>query len=285
LEPTDPKEKLGPISLRWSTVEGDDPIPVGAIGFSDAFQIVVTKVELDPFPERKLDEPWVWIFQRKRSLFEEVEDCEESYVEQISEQTEPNFETPERLGDLDIAIPSRIAILFHQQQIANVLLRQSIQNGDLLPCVRDPATGETLQLARHGWLPLEWTTGQIPSEVTDFASDTHFSPGSSQSFLRDAYRRVFFQLREFESWIDKCFAAPEQVLIPVATERPGKRRLVSTKNAILEIWGPDFDRASEGMSHKSRFAKVDRWLKDHGRDPVSDSTFGRALSELRQKRD
>jgi hypothetical protein len=62
---------------------------------------------------------------------------------------------------------------------------------------------------------------------------------------------------------------------------PRNHKLMSAVEAHLAIYGPEGPPFGE-LGRKSRFAKVNAWLADHGRTTVSMSTINRAEDWLEE---
>jgi hypothetical protein len=87
-----------------------------------------------------------------------------------------------------------------------VFLRQCLENGELVACVRDPETGDVLQLSSNDWLPSKWCDYVPPGIWDDYLDPEDYeSPGPSDSFVRGALRPVFFRNSDFEPWFQKLF--------------------------------------------------------------------------------
>lgn len=104
--------------------DADDPIPVGMISLSDAFLLVCRIVVSD----------WETIEERLNPSA--------PFYEQLSEQDAERARR-EAWRIYDIALRQ-----------ANEWLRAKLSDGTLTALVRDPQTGDILQLDRSKWLPL-----------------------------------------------------------------------------------------------------------------------------------
>ena len=160
----------------------DDPIPENAIGFYDAFyqtwetaQKSSKRLELD---------------QDDR---EEIRRCTESGLKQFVGDY-----SQEQLDDIVMG------------KEVNLFLRNSITDGRLVACVRDPETGDILQLQRDGWhikfYPEEW--GFVL--YNNVHPDDPLNPGPSDVMVRGKARPVFFLKDYFERWLKKTFEAQKR---------------------------------------------------------------------------
>lgn len=248
----------------------DDPIPLDAISIGNAS--VATAKALDAHPDvfSTSDEMVVGIFEHS------VEALRESFLP---------------------CHPSEILQVVYLK--ANLLLRLHISEGQLRACVRDPNTGDILQLGKHGWIPLTWFQQPVPFNawcLGDFLhSASEDAPGPFQTIVREKVRPLFFVRKEFEEWYSEKFGAPEQNKAtatstfnwPLSGE-PGvsvlvaAHRRLAVKRALIELYGPQGPPLGEMA--KSRNAKINAWLKRKELGKVGESTIRRALKELRTDR-
>jgi hypothetical protein len=163
----------------------DDPIPIKAIRLSAAFERVVEAFSKNP-----------------------------KVVEKLEEQ------------DIDCSPIAKAGDRWKSQVAADVLLRAHLTYGELLngeilyTYIRDPQTGEILQLDPGGWTPrgrspkpfgikdspyFEMSAG-IPGDHVIDPYDEIF-PGPVGTLLHGAYRPVFFWRDEFERWFQKTFGS------------------------------------------------------------------------------
>jgi hypothetical protein len=152
-----------------------DPIPENAIGFYDAFYRTWEAAQKSNKP-LELD-------QDDR---EEIRRCTESGLKQfLGEYSQEDLE--------DIAMGKEV----------NLFLRKCITEGELVACVRDPETGDILQLRRHGWditfYPEEW--GFVLYDHVH--PDDVLNPGPPDVIVRGMARPVFFLRDKFEQWLQK----------------------------------------------------------------------------------
>jgi len=189
--------------------DADDPIPVGMISISEAFDRVY----------RALISDW----------------------ETIEERLNPSAPFYERLSEQDAERARREA--WHSfdlaQRRANQWLRTRLSDGTLTALVRDPQTGDVLQLDRSKWFPL----GDFETGITD----DHVGPGDvlgsgPDTLLAGARRPVFFSRENFEAVL-KELARDEGVSLegrmPTtyhAGARPSSNARRTQKQHILDIY-------------------------------------------------
>jgi hypothetical protein len=161
----------------------NDPVPAKGIRLTEAFQRVLKGLLANP------------------ALIEPVEHLQPSWVAELKKLDPP----------------------WASEAAANALFRIHLVMGkylsgeDLYANVRDPETGEILQLHPHGW---EIHSAHLPFNegiVSDWVVDPHDKnfPGPTGTFIRGAYRPVFFWRDEFERWFEKAFGQ--------ATKRRGRK--------------------------------------------------------------
>ena len=94
-----------------------------------------------------------------------------------------------------------------REKEATVFLCDRLRKGELLAFIRDPETGETLQLNSRDWQPTIRTLSKplrIPVGLTDHIN---FERGASKPniVIRGAYRPVFLWKEKFEHWLRNTF--------------------------------------------------------------------------------
>jgi hypothetical protein len=131
--------------LRWS----HDAIPKNAIRLTDAFYDVLDVVaeildaasaSVNPL---QFDEHWLEVLQKSREFEKTVGHDPETFDAELEEE-------------------------WHRRKQANLILRLAIEEKKLVACVRDPRTGDTLQLHSEGWLPatsVDTSTANAPAQV------------------------------------------------------------------------------------------------------------------------
>ena len=147
-----------------------DPIPAKAILLADAFDWAFEKIYASPEILTTLGE-----FQEILKLNRECEEGMGQYEEG---------------SDLDRA--------------ATIFFRNHLYVGNLLAYIRDPETGDILQLDQFDWRMGHngfWPL-RLPRRVDSFATNGDAVPNPN-TFLRGAYRPVFLWRDEFERWLKK----------------------------------------------------------------------------------
>ena len=155
--------------------------------------------------------------------------------------------------------------------------------------MRDPETGDILRLTPIGWIPDEWLmpggiiqTGIFNDHVCPGDPETPGPPGTE---LRGALRPVFFLRDEFEAWLKGTFELEPSAISEnseLVSHRVSAHRRIAAEQAIVALWGNGGPGA--GVSERIRERKINKWLKENDRAPVSDATIRRALRELRGDR-
>jgi hypothetical protein len=163
---------------RWNTPYAEDPLPVNGIGFKDAFDRVWDAAMTDP----------------KRVTLDEHE------REEIRTRTESDLK--QFVGDYP---PEDVDIIARGKE-ANLFLRECISEGQLVACVRDPETGEILQLQRDGWNDVEFFPGECGWVLYNYVHpDDALNPGPPDAIVRGKARPVFFLRDAFDRWFEKTF--------------------------------------------------------------------------------
>ena len=74
----------------------------------------------------------------------------------------------------------------------------SLSLKNLEACVRDPETGDVLQLRSDDWIPSSWDDYIPPVIWTDYIVPNNYeAPGPNGTLIRGALRPVFFMRDEF----------------------------------------------------------------------------------------
>jgi hypothetical protein len=230
----------------------DDAIPKGSISLIDAFQRVIESISNDRLEQA---------LRRAGAVAEDL--IERRHIPEDA-----------RL-DWELLLETRL-------RTSNYTLRWALETAELVACVRDPETGDVLQLDSKGWV--DWDD-DVPTRVTSnfIIPGEYDSIGPSGTFLRGALRPVFFVREEFEPWL-KAFVdglsstAASTNLPPTASLPPRAHRLEATKQAILELWGGNAPPA--GLTEDMRERAISQFLKEKGLVQVSKATIRRALSSL-----
>ncbi len=166
---------------RTSYWYADDPIPAKAIRLGEAYQRVLRATNRNPKILNTLSQHLL------RDLRE-------------SRRTKPSIVNWFSYSDSDKKE-------FRREQEATVFFRDRLRKSELLSYIRDPETGEILQLNPRDWRPTTRPLGEplkVPAGMDDFGnSDPRvFGPNI---VIRDAYRPVFLWKEEFERWFKKTF--------------------------------------------------------------------------------
>jgi len=173
-----------PSELHYLETYASDPIPENAIGLSDVFNRIMDAAEKDP-KRLKLDDD-----ERK-----EIRTTTESDLKQFVGDDYPP-------GDVD---------MIAQGKEANVFLRQCITEGQLVAYVRDPETGEVLQLPHEGWDNLEFHPGELGwLQSNHVHPDDPLNPGPPEVMVRGKARPVFFLRDDFDLWFQRTFGNPNR---------------------------------------------------------------------------
>ena len=97
---------------------------------------------------------------------------------------------------------------------AGAFFRRFLSEGALTAYVRDPETGEWLQLDSQEW-DLDMWAAPLPGFSFDHVHpDDPDQPGPHGTFIRGALRPVFFRQDKFDQWFQKMFAP---------SKRPGRK--------------------------------------------------------------
>jgi hypothetical protein len=169
-EPNDPTVPTGPEFAF-------DPVPTNAIRLRDAFYRVL---------EANLANPTMVTL--KDSERAEIRSNTESDLKHFVGEDYP-------VEDLEY---------FARGKEANVFLRNCVAAGDLVAHVRDPETGEFLQLTRKGWDDIEFIPGELGWLDSDHVHpDDPLYPGPPDVMVRGKARPVFFLRDEFERWFQR----------------------------------------------------------------------------------
>ena len=101
------------------------------MSLSEAYERIADAVCANPEILPELDDVWVEALKK-------------------SDAYEKKFQDP-------LVFDDELADWSHQRKAANVFLRQCLEQGELVACVRDPETGEVLKLKSADWLPAKWS--------------------------------------------------------------------------------------------------------------------------------
>jgi hypothetical protein len=183
----------GSLALAKRPPFAKDPIPAKAIRLGDAFERVAEAVAKNP-----------------------------NILEALEEQ------------DIDCSPVAQVQERFKAAVAAEVLLRAHLTYGELLygqnlyTYIRDPETGESLQLDPEDWTPQSRSSKPFKIEppryiwggmIGDYVVDPYeeIFCGPEGTLLHGAYRPVFLWRDEFERWLQKTFGT-------VSPKRRGRPR-------------------------------------------------------------
>ncbi|WP_439359926.1 hypothetical protein [Bradyrhizobium sp. DASA03007] len=183
-----------------------------------------------------------------------------------------------------------------RRRTSNVTLRWALETGELVACVRDPETGDVLQLASEGWV--DWDD-DVPTLLTSnfIIPGEYDSIGPNGTFIRGALRPVFLVREEFESWLSgkfgDCLSATvdlssqrehhTSITVSAApgmspTKKKGRRRptkIDAVQEAGAAIWGGNIP---PGIPATKRDDMINGWLVKNGRAKASAATIRRAMA-------
>jgi hypothetical protein len=215
-----------------------DALPVGSVRLSDAYSRVLERVIANPAILPPFDADWLCALDKSRNWEKELND-------------------PEAFDD-------ELADYVHQQKRVNIFLRQCIERRELVPCVYNPETGQTLELPRGEWLPVGWED-LVPRDIVDDYIDPndYESPGSSGSLIRGKLRPVFFQRVNFDAWLEKIGTddgpPPSEPSRKKAKREACKKALIILfpEGIPLTLTGQFRDTKVQEWIHKNIHAKLD----------------------------
>ncbi|RXG83814.1 hypothetical protein [Bradyrhizobium zhanjiangense] len=178
---------------------------------------------------------------------------------------------------------------------SNVTLRWALEIGELVACVRDPETGDVLQLASEGWV--DWDD-DVPAQVTSnfIIPGEYDSIGPNGTLIRGALRPVFLIREEFESWLSSKFGDCSSTTVDFSSQREqrtsimvgtgpampptnkkGRRKptaVHAAQEARAAIWE---GKIPPGIPATKRDDLINDWLEKNGRAKVSAATIRRAM--------
>ena len=156
----------------------DDPIPVNAIRLADAYECVLDAVDAHPEILPEFDVDLLELLAKSRDKEREIQDPD--------------------------VFDKELEEFWYRKKEVNIFLRKQLEEKKLVACVRDPETGDILQLSSDGWIPDRWTD-EIPSGIwSDYVHpDDYEYLGPTGAFLRGALRPVFFRSEDFNLWFEK----------------------------------------------------------------------------------
>ena len=144
---------------------------------------------------------------------------------------------------------------------ANLTVRDAIWDGQILPCIRDPESGETLRTGDSSrWMADKWLAGDLSSMQPAIMSQYEFvhpsdpsHPGPESATIRGFRRPVFFIRKEFDKWFRSIFesALPSREEIPSVL---GYFALINDSKYAVKV----AERNSLGEGRESPAADVGR---------------------------
>lgn len=167
--------------LDWDKCS-NDPVPMKSIRLSDAFEQVQHALRANPKVFFDTVDPSIQEYLIKSQKFEEQRDIWEN-------------ESRRSLDELQ------------RRKEAVVFFRSNLGRGEFIAYVRDPEDGAILQLDCRDWAPIGGRLLLLEPPYSfeeDFLDNAEFS-GNPNTFIRGAYRPVFFWQKEFELWLGKVF--------------------------------------------------------------------------------
>jgi hypothetical protein len=156
----------------------DDPIRADAISIRDAFDIVYQTITPD----------WQILAERLNPA-------------------SPYYDAFHERDDKDRANREAWRAFDNAQRFANEWLRERIGQGALIALVRDPSTGEVLQLDRHEWASMDDFETGITSNFVAPGDALQSGPDTS---IKKKRRPVFFNRKNFDDLV-KQIVHPDEV--------------------------------------------------------------------------
>ena len=159
----------------------DDAIPAEAIRISEAFERALEAVNANPKILETLNSRLLKELRASRKMDEQSEQWKGSSEEEKRE--------------------------YHREKEATVFFRNRLQKKELTAYIRDPETGEILQLNSRDWHPTNQPSLdplRIPVGISDHGEEGHdfLNPNP---VIRGAYRPIFLWKVDFERWLKKTF--------------------------------------------------------------------------------
>jgi hypothetical protein len=247
--------------------QADDAILRDAIRLTDAYERVFSLVSNHPELLPKFDEHWSESLRRSREEESKIGHDPEAFDKETEEE-------------------------WHRRKEVNLFLRLEIQAKKLVACVRDPELGDVLQLRPDDWIPSDWDDYVPPVTWTDYITPGDYeAPGPNGTFIRGAFRPVFFMSNEFEAWLKHIFGEKQESLVAGSvpslkiqdlSNNIRKHRQAAVVEAVRAIWGENGPEV--GTAAETRNYKINHWLKENNRTGVGEATIRRALAGLRSER-
>ena len=107
-------------------------------------------------------------YERIVNLIDDHHELLPAFDKDSTEALQKSKEEERKIGHDPEAFDEEIEEYWHHKKEANLLLRLELEAKKLVACVRDPNTGETLQLRSDGWIPGNWHDYIPPGIWTDY---------------------------------------------------------------------------------------------------------------------
>lgn len=237
-----------------------DALLVGAILLSAAYELVLDAVLENPNALPEFEEDWSRALEESKKYEEEHQDPSEFDAE--------------------------LAAFWHEKKRANLFFRMCLDERQLAALVLDPRTGKPLELMPPGWVSDKWDT-YIPSGIWDEYIDceNYDSPGPEGSVIAGAVRQVFFDKDDFQKWFARYFPsvmtqASSDLRVPDPLIGVSHKRGIDAVKFALEIIQQQ-GKTLAGLTKPQQLDLVNSILKEHNKPTYQQSTFYRALLEIR----
>ena len=183
---------LKPPKPRKTVEYAFDPIPAKAIGLGETYQRVLEAINADPKVLGTLSGYLQKALRQNRNKDEHGYGWRHASEAEIRE--------------------------YHREREASVFFRDRLSKEDLRTYVRDPETGEILQLNSRLWSPTTRVFPQTEVKIRVGMDDfVHNASGNPDTLIRGAYRPVFLWKEDFERWLKKIFGAQKRRGRPVGS--------------------------------------------------------------------
>lgn len=193
--------------------------------------------------------------------------------------------------------------------------RYFLSEGTLVAYVRDPETGDTLQLNAA-----EWDNEDEVEPTFGFSDDYVYpenpvQPGPSGTDVREKLRPIFFKRDDFEGWFVRIFGSPpsypgarppqtqglpfpvipsrtspsndtstsSKAQIPSESDKVPSRERAHRKEATKDAIRALYPNGTNGVPIRDLTDKVNAYLKEHKKNQVSEITVRRAYRDLARR--
>jgi hypothetical protein len=113
--------------------------------------------------------------------------------------------------------------IFPWERAADLFYLSRIMEGELTTYVRDPETGDLLQLSAIGW----WD--QVMDLCFSPPGDEHCVPPHHESLIRGEHQPIFLWRHEFDEWFEKTFGTQKR-----RGRKPGSGSMETADEPFLE---------------------------------------------------